>query len=536
MSTSQALRRFLPPSSTALLPVVRGFAYQASSLPEQWWTPPPPTVSTIQRPSLVTPYITSSLSTTWNQSRRFFSTSSEMSTKTASQTIDLDNLPPGLEAEDAQMLGLLIEYQQRHGDCHVPAGTSKFAISERQRLEVVPGLVQWVVKRRQRYQYYFKKPKKNTPESERVIALLLESMGFMWSDREAQWQRAFNRLEAYHQKHGTLEVDKHEDPQLWNWVDQQRKAYAKDKLSEDRTRLLKEIGFVFELQEAAWQNYFEKLQQYIDEHGDARPPTHNEQDPSFGAWIARQRVLYQTGQLSDKRIDALESVGFSWNVHDETWDEYYAELVEFHEQHGHTRVPRTMSRLWHWVDRQRRYLRRRVQGTDASDTDSERYEALRKVGFEWDEDEEGRAKRLMDLTFLVEVFDERWTQNFEKLQDFKERFGHFVIPSKEPNFQELSNWVRHQRFLHKRGQLPADRVAALESIGFAWTAQIARWDIMFERLVRFQAEHGHTKIPTRNVELYRWVYEQRKLLRQSANKKLSGQAEQRLVALAQLLD
>ena len=27
--------------------------------------------------------------------------------------------------------------------------------------------------------------------------LMLESMGFMWSDREAQWQRSFNHIDAY---------------------------------------------------------------------------------------------------------------------------------------------------------------------------------------------------------------------------------------------------------------------------------------------------------------------------------------------------
>jgi hypothetical protein len=99
------------------------------------------------------------------------------------------------------------------------------------------------------------------------------------------------------------------------------------------------------------------------------------------------------------------------------------------------------------------------------------------MGFDWnnyevdDQDEEDRVKRLMELTFHVAVHDEKWVENFKRLVAFKEKFGHFGVPSDESSeFQDLPNWVRHQRFLYKRNKLPEDRLVHLEGIDFAWTA------------------------------------------------------------------
>ena len=114
-------------------------------------------------------------------------------------------------------------------------------------------------------------------------------MGFLWSERESQWQRMFNRLEAYLYQHGTLDVDRDQSPILWAWVDQQRKNYQKGKVPEERIALLEAIGFVFDLHEASWSLQFEKLQRFYKKYGHAMAPTKNKDDPSFGHWIAQQR-------------------------------------------------------------------------------------------------------------------------------------------------------------------------------------------------------------------------------------------------------
>ena len=471
--------------------------------------------------------------------------------KLLSGTVSLDAIDRQvLDPYDERMIDELIRYKELHGDCHVPAGASKFALAERQKLGVSDELAAWVGNQRRRYQALMSRKADRIPEADLIRILTLESIGFMWSEREAQWQRSFNRLEAYRAKYGTVQVDQEKDPQLWMWTDQQRKAYRREQLSETRTDLLDELGFIFDLQEAAWRQFYEKLCAFAEKHGHANAPTHGGEDESLGFWVNRQRGHYHNNELSGERIQALEAIGFSWNVHEEKWDQFYQELEAFHAKHGHTRVPVSSGRLWQWVDRQRRSFRRQANDdSDQSQETTEKIEALNKINFDWESatnDSERRAKRLLDLTFTVDVQDQRWMDNYKKLCKFKERFGHFSIPANDPEYQHLGSWVKHQRFLYKRDRLPADRIAALDDLGFAWTGQAARWEVLYEQLVRFQAEHGHTRVPTKHRELYRWVSQQRRALRDrsdkmdktttGSNRNARVKIDPRLMALEKILD
>ena len=78
----------------------------------------------------------------------------------------------------------------------------------------------------------------------------------------------------------------------------------------------------------------------------------------------------------------------------------------------------------------------------------------------------------------------------------------------------------------------------MHGIDFPWTAQEeAKWDRMYEKLVRFHTTHGHTRVPTKNAELYRWTNEQRKVLRsldEEGNSR-GGRIGKRVVALEKIL-
>ena len=423
-----------------------------------------------------------------------------------------------LDPHDEAMLNELLKYKELHGDCHVPGGTT-LSREQCERLGVSEELSTWVYRQRQRYKNIKNGKIKKMTKQDQVRIVVLESMGFMWFEREAQWQRSFNRCEAHLKRYGTLNINQQENPQLWSWADQQRKAFGRGKLSEERTNLLKEIGFVFDLQEAAWWHYFERLCAFTKEHGNANAPTQGKEDPSLGTWVARQRRHHMAGELTQERVDALKKIGFSFDVHGERWMMHYKRLVDFYEKNGHTRVPVSEGALWQWVDRQRRKLRQQ-QGAGLEDNINspsesvEKIMALNKIHFDWSvADGEERAKRLMDLTFSVDIQDERWVENYTKLCAFKERFGHFSIPPKHADYQELASWAKHQRYLNKQGRLPPERIAALDELGFIWSGQGARWDKFYQELVRFRAKNGHARIPTHHRELHRWITQQRKILK-----------------------
>ncbi len=52
-------------------------------------------------------------------------------------------------------------------------------------------------------------------------------------------------------------------------------------------------------------------------------------------------------------------------------------------------------------------------------------------------------------------------------------------------------WATKQRSAWRRGALEADKVSALESLGFAFDAEAAEWQRWFTHLCTFREEYGH---------------------------------------------
>ena len=456
---------------------------------------------------------------------------------------NIDILKRKLTPEDKNMIDLLIQYKVINRDCHIPTGTSKYARQERERLGVSDDLANWAVRQRRQYRRSNSKGG-NISNSLSTRIIVLESIGFMWSCRESQWQRSFNKLELYGKLHGgNLTIRIQDDHQMYTWIEQQRKAYKKGLMSIGREDLLKEIEFVFDPKDAKWWTNHENLCLYHEEHGDTLVPLiDDEGNPNYlGQWVARQRRRYHNGALMDGRVKALNNIGFSWDPDAESWDRYYAQLCNFYREQNHTRVPRSMGSLWNWVDRQRRSYRKRLRlkehndgtdadagtgtGTDTTDTTSYgilitkgNIKRLSNIGFEWEDIEddtprkievEDRMKRLMNVTFELSLHDENWAKNFQKICTYHKEFNHFSVPTDPVEYKELNTWVRHQRYLYNANKLRNNRVELLDSIGFAWTAESARWDRLYDECISFYKEHDHIDIPIANTELYHWTKQQR---------------------------
>jgi hypothetical protein len=58
-----------------------------------------------------------------------------------------------------------------------------------------------------------------------------------------------------------------------------------------------------------------------------------------------------------------------------------------------------------------------------------------------------------------------WEEMYDQLKQFKNSYGHCIVPQKYP---QLGGWVKRQRERKKKGQLSDDRAALLEKIGFVW--------------------------------------------------------------------
>ena len=127
---------------------------------------------------------------------------------------------------------------------------------------------------------------------------------------------------------------------------------------------------------------------------------------------------------------------------------------------------------------------------------------------------------LLDASVHTARWDVIWNRTFERLNKFQEEHGHVAVPhlwKEDGQIPQLGQWVKAQRRLHKNGQLKEDRRQKLDDIGLLESSVHIIWNRTFERLEKFQEEHGHVAVPQswkedgQSPHLGLWVTAQRRL-------------------------
>ena len=155
---------------------------------------------------------------------------------------------------------------------------------------------------------------------------------------------------------------------------------------------------------------------------------------------------------------------------------------------------------------------------------------------------------------------EQWEERYQELMEFRNQFGHCLVPHNwEPN-RALAQWVKRQRYQYKlkmknlqqeeqeqqdddgsssttvdlmkwnnnkalgggggggggtmkRSTLTALRQQKLESIGFIWSTHNVLWEEKYVELQQFLKDNGHCNVPSKyptNPKLSVWVRCQRR--------------------------
>lgn len=210
-----------------------------------------------------------------------------------------------------------------------------------------------------------------------------------------------------------------------------------------------------------WQEKLGELIMFKEKNGHMRMSANS----SLGRWVSNQRTHYRLKQenkysiMTPERITALESIGFDWRPKiRSTWDDHFQELSNYKDAHGHTFVPQKQGALGRWVNAQRTNYKLYKENKQSPMT-RERIILLESIGFQW------RARRKSGSV---------WETFFQDLVDFKERYGHTLVPS-DGTHSELSHWVNAQRSnyklfrVNKASNITPERCKLLTSIGFAWS-------------------------------------------------------------------
>ena len=195
-----------------------------------------------------------------------------------------------------EMFQNLLKFKKEYGDCDVPA-----------RWKENPQLGRWVGKQRTAY-------KEGILNKEKVEKL--EGLEFIWDSFGTQWEAMFPILEEYRERHGDCLVPARwkENPQLSNWVNVQRTAYNKGTLSNEKINRLEELGFIWDTHDALWEERYQELVVYKQEHGDCLVPKVYPENQQLAGWVGTQRQSYRKDKLSQDRVKRLEGIGFAWDT------------------------------------------------------------------------------------------------------------------------------------------------------------------------------------------------------------------------------
>lgn len=143
-----------------------------------------------------------------------------------------------------------------------------------------------------------------------------------------------------------------------------------------------------------WEERFQELVQYKLKHGHCNVP--KSFPGPLHAWVRKQRVDRKAftvssggGDMCQERIDALDSIGFTWVIgsnqpNECKWQESFDCLIQFKLKEGHCSVPKVYSAKLHkWVENQRhRRKLLEVHGPQkAKGMTWERVQKLEAIGF-----------------------------------------------------------------------------------------------------------------------------------------------------------
>ena len=169
------------------------------------------------------------------------------------------------------------------------------------------------------------------------------------------------------------------NPKLAAWVCVNRREYKRGKLDPGKIEKLNVLGFSWNSKEDSWNEMFQHLVEYHKLYGHSKVPLHYSNNLQLGRWVAGNRQRYKKGTLNTDKIEKLDVLGFSWNPHDDYWEQIFQNLIEFKQVYNHCNVPLNYSnnpQLGTWVNTNRqRYKKGKL--------DQDKIEKLNQLGFEW---------------------------------------------------------------------------------------------------------------------------------------------------------
>ncbi|WP_155267733.1 Helicase associated domain protein [Ruminococcus albus] len=264
------------------------------------------------------------------------------------------------------------------------------------------------------------------------------------------WDFNFERIKEYAEKHNAFpDVNtSYEGVLIGRWATYQRTLNNQGKLSKERVKKLNNIGFPRDVNEAAWQAFYEELKSIIRSLGHfPKKSEFGDDKKNLYGWLTAQKFKHRTGELEEEKAEKLMAIGCKMTKgKKESWDENFERLSEFVEQHG--RFPDNSDAntdpenkvIYVWANSQRT-AKNRGQLSD------ERIAKLDSIGSPWDKHEA------------------EWANAFEMLKSYFGERGSLTGSNEVVDGYKLGKWYQRQVDLYLSGNMQEHRVERFQKAG-----------------------------------------------------------------------
>lgn len=274
------------------------------------------------------------------------------------------------ESQWENMYLLAKQYYEENGHLLIP---DKYVTAENIKLG------RWIGT--QRYNY------KECNLSEEKISLL-EKIGMIWSVHDYEWMKMYDLAAAYYRDKGDLLVPNNyktkDNISLGAWVGHQRRLYRENKITEEEIGLLNQIGMVWSLSDYEWMKMYDLAVNYYHTNGNLYVPKDYKTDDNvlLGAWVERQRKMYQDKKLSKNEVILLSEIAMEWSKTDDKWMKNYELAVSYYNVNGDLLIPSRYKtqggiNLGTWIKHQRKRFRTGIISSTEKDL-------LNKIGMVWE--------------------------------------------------------------------------------------------------------------------------------------------------------